>query len=189
MQSRFASSLDKRRRTTAGRRARLHHSWCSNTQGAGGPHFLSGPTLAASDTRWRSTRASPRSSYSGWMPSETSAFCCTTGEIQDRDQLVRPWRRAQKKCSQRLLSSSRAPSADGWRVDARKFDRSIPWGVYGRGELTSARNSSRVCLFSRKSPSMALVVVVEFCFSTPRMTMQRCRASMMTPTPAGSSFS
>ena len=43
-------------------------------------------------------------------------------------------------------------------------------------------------MFSRKSPSIALVMVVEFCFSTPRITMQRWRASMMTPTPCGLEF-
>jgi GTP cyclohydrolase I len=32
---------------------------------------------------------------------------------------------------------------------------------------------------------MELVVVKEFCFSTPRMDIQRCIASVMTATPAG----
>jgi len=50
------------------------------------------------------------------------------------------------------------------------------------------RNSSRVCTFSRNAPSMALVTVCEFCFSTPRITMHRCRASTTTPTPNGAIF-
>ena len=36
---------------------------------------------------------------------------------------------------------------------------------------------------------MALVTVFEFCFSTPRIIMHRCAASMTTPTPCGSSTS
>src|SRR5262245_33322680 len=53
----------------------------------------------------------------------------------------------------------------------------------------SVMNSSRVFWFDWKLPSIALVVTREFCFSTPRMRMQRCSASSTTPTPAGSSCS
>lgn len=57
---------------------------------------------------------------------------------------------------------------------------------YGSKErLMRVRNSLRVLTSSRKTPSMALVVATEFCFSTPRIIMQRCRASMTTPTPSG----
>ena len=38
----------------------------------------------------------------------------------------------------------------------------------------------------RNAPSMALVTAPECCFSTPRIIMQKCRASQMTPTPSGS---
>ena len=38
-------------------------------------------------------------------------------------------------------------------------------------------------------PRMALVVVELFCFSTPRIIMQKCRASQITPTPRGSQIS
>src|SRR5271167_979377 len=62
-------------------------------------------------------------------------------------------------------------------------------GSYTLPPRTSARNSSRVCLFSRNTPSMALDTAVEFCFSTPRITMHRCRASTITPTPCGLSIS
>ena len=48
------------------------------------------------------------------------------------------------------------------------------------------RNSSRVSLRSRNAPSMALVMAPECCFSTPRIIMQKCRASQITPTPSGS---
>ena len=41
-------------------------------------------------------------------------------------------------------------------------------------------NSSRVFWLVWKLPSMALVVTLEFCFSTPRMRMQRCSASSTT---------
>ena len=46
-------------------------------------------------------------------------------------------------------------------------------------------NSLRVSLLSRKAPSMALVMAPECCFSTPRIIMQKCRASQITPTPRG----
>ena len=42
--------------------------------------------------------------------------------------------------------------------------------------LISSRNSMRVRALSRKAPSMALVTANEFCFSTPRIDMQRCVA-------------
>ena len=41
------------------------------------------------------------------------------------------------------------------------------------GRLISSRNSIRVRASSRKTPSIALVVATEFCFSTPRIDMQR----------------
>lgn len=48
----------------------------------------------------------------------------------------------------------------------------------------SLRNSLRVEASRRKLPSMAEVTMLEFCFSTPRIIMQRCWASMTTPTPS-----
>jgi len=48
----------------------------------------------------------------------------------------------------------------------------------------SVRNSVRVATERRKLPSTAEVVIIEFCFSTPRIIMQRCCASMTTPTPS-----
>ena len=47
----------------------------------------------------------------------------------------------------------------------------------------SLRNSVRVDGSCRKLPSIADVTMHEFCFSTPRIIMQRCCASMTTPTP------
>jgi hypothetical protein len=41
---------------------------------------------------------------------------------------------------------------------------------------------------SRNTPSIALVMAREFCFSTPRMIMHMCCASMTTPTPWGAIF-
>ena len=38
-------------------------------------------------------------------------------------------------------------------------------------------------------PSIELVTANEFCFSTPRIDMQRCVASMTTATPSGAIFS
>lgn len=57
---------------------------------------------------------------------------------------------------------------------------------YADRRLTSDRNSSRVSFRSRKAPNIALVVAPECCFSTPRIIMQKCRASQITPTPTGS---
>ena len=51
--------------------------------------------------------------------------------------------------------------------------------------LRSARNSERVRASSLKEPSRHEVVMTEFCFSTPRIIMQRCFASITTATPAG----
>src|SRR6266542_2213030 len=51
------------------------------------------------------------------------------------------------------------------------------------------RNSSRVFGSSRKAPRSAEVIVLEFCFCTPRIIMQRWYASITTPTPFGSSTS
>src|SRR2546430_6367755 len=54
---------------------------------------------------------------------------------------------------------------------------------------TSRRNSSRVFASCSSAPRKALVTVLEFCFSTPRIIMQRWYASITTPTPRGSSTS
>jgi hypothetical protein len=51
------------------------------------------------------------------------------------------------------------------------------------------RNSSRVSLFVRKAPSIALVTVEDSCFCTPRIIMQKCCASATTATPWGSTIS
>src|SRR5205814_4978617 len=48
-----------------------------------------------------------------------------------------------------------------------------------------ARNSERVRASSLKEPRRQDVFITEFCFSTPRIIMQRCLASMTTATPPG----
>ena len=50
---------------------------------------------------------------------------------------------------------------------------------------TRDKNSSRVARFERNSPSMQELTATEFCFPTPRIIMQRWRASMTTPTQRG----
>src|SRR5215469_5528872 len=62
-------------------------------------------------------------------------------------------------------------------------------GDHARLPRTRDKNSSRVCLLLRNSPSIALVTACPCCFSTPRICMHRCRASMITPTPSGLIFS
>src|SRR5437660_5664046 len=52
----------------------------------------------------------------------------------------------------------------------------------------SERNSLRVSCSSRKQPNMEDVTAAECCFSTPRIIMQRWRASITTPTPAAGWF-
>src|SRR2546429_211618 len=54
-----------------------------------------------------------------------------------------------------------------------------------RPDLISSMNSARVSGRSRKEPSIAEVTAFEFCFSTPRMSIQRWIASMTTATPRG----
>ena len=55
--------------------------------------------------------------------------------------------------------------------------------------LIKFRNSDRVRASLRNAPSIALVTATEFCFSTPRMDMHRCVASVTTATPSGLIFS
>src|SRR5262245_59581341 len=52
-------------------------------------------------------------------------------------------------------------------------------------ECTRLRNSLRVFWFSLNAPSIELVTAIECCFSTPRMIMHKCWASMTTATPFG----
>jgi hypothetical protein len=56
--------------------------------------------------------------------------------------------------------------------------------LWGR-DWTRERNSARVFCWW-KTPTIAEVTVDECCFSTPRIIMQRCLASITTPTPWGS---
>ncbi len=48
----------------------------------------------------------------------------------------------------------------------------------------NCRNSIRVLQELRKAPSITEVFITEFCFSTPRIIMHMCLASMTTATPA-----
>ncbi len=53
--------------------------------------------------------------------------------------------------------------------------------IHRRGiaqSATNCRNSARVAAESLKAPSMIDVLISEFCFSTPRIIMHRCRARM-----------
>ena len=58
-------------------------------------------------------------------------------------------------------------------------------GQPARQSAISCRYSMRVAWDSRKVPSITDVFIVEFCFSTPRIFMHRCSASIVTATPAG----
>ncbi len=62
------------------------------------------------------------------------------------------------------LGFSPGPLAHGGRLLYRRMFR---------GGLMSSMNSIRVDCRVRKTPSMAEVTALEFCFSTPRIIMQR----------------
>src|SRR6266571_2676821 len=76
------------------------------------------------------------------------------------------------------------PGDEGEPTGERRGAHSRP-----RPPYTSLRNSSRVFASWSSAPRSALVTVLEFCFSTPRIIMQRWYASITTPTPCGSSTS
>src|SRR6267154_2603758 len=91
-------------------------------------------------------------------------------------------------------------SLEGPPLQHRKHSRTdaaVNHGVHTRNSPprtqplfpTKAKNSSRVCLFSRNAPNIALVTACPCCFSTPRICMHKCRASIITPTPCGAILS
>ena len=51
------------------------------------------------------------------------------------------------------------------------------------GYPNKEKNSVRVAWLLRKVPNMAEVFIEEFCFSTPRIIIHMCLASIITPTP------
>src|SRR5690606_16326804 len=63
-----------------------------------------------------------------------------------------------------------------------------PWfpheGDEWRFQRIRLRNSLRVAALLRNWPSITEVTIEEFCFSTPRIIMHMCWASMTTATPA-----
>jgi len=58
-------------------------------------------------------------------------------------------------------------------------------GIERQRRLINVRNSSRVLASFLKQPSMALVTVGLFWLCAPRISMQRCLASITTATPRG----
>ena len=106
------------------------------------------------------------------VPGSSPSASADSGTIRDS-------RTPNPCCGRGFCVSGRnaAMSPDPFRNRRRR--RMPPYG-------TSRRNSCRVMGQSRNDPLMALVTVREFCRSTPRIIMQRCCASMTTPTPRGS---
>ena len=94
--------------------------------------------------------------------------------LRPRDADRAPPARRRRVRRESATGRDRAAAATHGRVD---WIYSRPWA--------RRRNSSRVFASSRNDPSSALVIVFEFCFSTPRIIMQRCIASITTPTPRG----
>src|SRR5205823_4472089 len=98
---------------------------------------------------------------------------------EDDDRPCRPPRRRPEPCHERGGQAATAGRADG----NRPRHAAEQLAAVGSEPLVSARvhrsrmsvtNSSRVWAFFRNTPSIALVTTVEFCFSTPRIRMQRC---------------
>ena len=73
------------------------------------------------------------------------------------------------------LPSWDPPATTRSRSSADRTDRAARGRQ--RRRCVSSRNSSRVRASSWNTPRSALVTVREFCFSTPRIIMQRCTAS------------
>lgn len=73
----------------------------------------------------------------------------------------------------------------------RSADRHLARGdpLQERPHRISRVNSLRVASSRRNEPIIELVLITECCFSTPRICMQRWRASMTTPTPWASRIS
>ena len=69
--------------------------------------------------------------------------------------------------------------------DTRALYPDLTYSVFVLWRI-SDRNSVRVSSSVRKQPSIDEVTADECCFSTPRIIMHRCRASITTPTPCGS---
>ena len=88
----------------------------------------------------------------------------------------------------RPLAASGSATAAPMPRDA-PVTRATPAGEPAHSErrppCARRRNSSRVLESSRKMPRSALVTAREFCFSTPRIIMQKWAASITTPTPVG----
>ena len=55
--------------------------------------------------------------------------------------------------------------------------------VHKRTQRIKFKNSILLLALSRISPNITDVVITEFCFSTPRIIIHRCCASMTTATP------
>jgi hypothetical protein len=107
---------------------------------------------------------------------------------------TRAFRRNSGRLACRLIPGKKAFNARPQRTQRKKTEPGSPV-ICNLSPVPSfyfsrirERNSSRVCAFSRNEPSMALVTVCEFCFSTPRITMHRWRAWTTTPTPSGEMF-
>ena len=65
----------------------------------------------------------------------------------------------------------------------------MEYEAYQAGTLAEIARHTLKGEFRRIDPRSAEVIVLEFCFSTPRIIMQKWRASQITPTPLGLSTS
>src|SRR6267378_739108 len=90
-------------------------------------------------------------------------------------------------CGQRRFSPLRRCSDFAVRLDSAECNSAGRTDLEVYVPTRSERNSERVRASSLKVPSKQDVFMTEFCFSTPRIIMQRCLASTTMPTPAGRS--
>src|SRR5258707_1082589 len=107
----------------------------------------------------------------------TAGCLCGDGGLRPSSE------RSERLCRGRHLPSAPQPRAqreEAWRPPSSRCY--IPFGRCRISDTDSPRVSSSL----RKHPSIELVTAAECCFSTPRIIMQRCRASITTPTPCGS---
>src|SRR6266542_1566894 len=115
---------------------------------------------------------------------DTDAKRLRTFQLRRLDLRRRRRRRLARRRSP-PLSRSRVVAGEEQCADQQYTSRASHVQAF----LISVRNSDRVRASVRNEPSIALVTATEFCFSTPRIDMHKCVASVTTPTPSGLIFS
>jgi hypothetical protein len=107
--------------------------------------------------------------------------------------IATPGRSSRRNGTRPAASAIKAPrkmsAVMGYSSTQARLAAALVRSAVALRSLISSRNSIRVRASDRNDPSIELVTANEFCFSTPRMDMQRCVASITTATPRGAIFS